>query len=347
MSEKVRNVGSNVAYRRRVERGSSITAARVTTFAVAAAFASWASAGCGAGDGGEATNEADVKAASVGVVAKHELPLPEISGLGRRLVSGKPEYLAVADAAASVLTFAATAAGDATGVEEHDIAVLVGAGPSQLEAVAGDGSGSVFVLAEGASTIAVVDASLTKLRHTFTLVIPKTSPLRAAWDEDPNSRGEGLVLLANGHVLVVKEKDPVAILELAPEGEGAEGYRADLALGDATFPVPRGAASTLTLVHHWTLKANATSAIGDVSDLAIDGEGRIALLSDQGRAIARVERELRADEDRIDVKALFRLPSAVDKPEGLVFASGTPFVAIDAKKPGTTLFALEPLPSAR
>lgn len=278
------------------------------------------------------------------VTRRASLPIAEASGLGRRVVAGKPQYLAIADATPALVTFDVTGDGAASKIVRHDLRGLFGGGDSQWEAVAGDGRGSVFLLAEADARVFVLDAGLARVTHTFQIEIPRRHPLRSAWDRDANSRGEGLVLLSNGHMLLVKEKDPVAILELAPEGEPAAGYRAELALQGGAFPVPRGATTTLVPVHHWTPKDSQEALLPDVSELAVDPEGRLLLLTDQGRAIARVEKELRPDEDRIDVKGLYRLPSSVDKPEGLVFASERPLVAVDARDPGESLFTLAPLP---
>ncbi|MCW5837565.1 MAG: SdiA-regulated domain-containing protein, partial [Labilithrix sp.] len=215
---------------------------------------------------------------------------------------------------------------------------------SQWEAVAGDGAGRVFVLAESTSTISVLAPDLARVTHRLRLAIPKEHPLASAWKADANSRGEGLVLLSNGHVLVAKEKRPSAVVELGPKGSAAEGFRPELALGDGAFPLPKEGDSELVPLKHWLLKDKDTRLIGDVSDLAVDAEGRLFLLSDQGRAVARVERVLDVDESKIDLKAVYALPPRVAKPEGLAFAHGQAFVATDGKDvDADALFGLEPL----
>jgi uncharacterized protein YjiK len=243
-----------------------------------------------------------------------------------------------------LVTFDVSANGKPSKITKHDLSDLFARGASQWEAVAGDSSGSVFLLAEGNDQITVLDADLKRIVHTIQLEVPKSHELSRDWKNDPNSHGEGMVLLANGHVLVVKEKDPVALIEFAVDGQDAQGYEASLALGDRAFKLPRGSSSTMKPVHHWLLKSSQSNAISDVSDLAVDTDGRLLLLTDQGRAIVRIERGLRTDEDKMDVKGLYKLPSSVDKPEGLVIASGIPLVAIDQKNAGESLFTLAPLP---
>jgi len=61
-----------------------------------------------------------------------------------------------------------------------------------------------FVLQEGTDRILVFDASLATLDGTITLSVPIDQPdFGAEWHKDPNSRGEGLLLLRNGHLLVL------------------------------------------------------------------------------------------------------------------------------------------------
>ncbi len=285
----------------------------------------------------------ELKEGKLDVVDKATLPMAEVSGLGRRVVAGKPSYLAISDSVPAIVTFRVDG-GVATDIQKHDVSSIIGGGAPQYEAVSGDSTGKVFALAESSNRIVVFDAGLTKVVHTIELQIPSSFPLANAWAKDENSRGEGMLLLANGHVLVAKEKDPVAIVEFAPGDESPQGYSFGLALGDRAFPLASGATSKLVPVKHWLLKDSQTKLAGDVSELALDVDGRLLLLTDQDRAILRVERGLRVDEDKVELKAVYRLPGSVEKPEGLVLVDGVPFVAIDVKNAGETLFTIERLP---
>jgi uncharacterized protein YjiK len=283
--------------------------------------------------------------ASVGTVGSVRLPIKEVSGLGHVRVSGQTKYLAVGDSTPSIVTFTIGSGGRISQVETHDLANLFGNGPSQWEGVAGDGAGHVFVLSEAANTITVLDPTLRRIVHTIAFSVPEADPLAQAWKADKNSRAEGFVLLANGHVLVAKEKHPAALVELGPEGSAPEGYRPDLALGDRAFPLPAGSANKLVALKHWLVKDRDARILTDISDLALDEENRLLLLSDQGRAIARIERQLDPSEAKIDIKAIFALPSTVSKPEGLTFGQGRPFVATDGKDVSKdALYELEALP---
>ncbi len=278
------------------------------------------------------------------------LPIPEVSALGRRVVGGRPGFLAAGDSSTTLVTFDVEADGTVANIAAHDLSALFDPGESQWEAVAGDGAGRVFLLTESTSIIHVLDASLASVVRTITLEVPDDFPLRSAWDEDANSRGEGMVLLANGHILVAKEKnesksDPPALIEFAPEGQSADGYRRNLALGDDPFPLETVTADRLIAVKHWPLKANAAALITDISDLAVDEENRLVVVSDQGCALARLERSLDPDEEKLDVDAVFSLAGTLAKPEGLVFAGRRPFVAVDQKGVSSdSLYRIEPLP---
>jgi hypothetical protein len=311
---------------------------------IAVAFGLAAAACAGASDDAVASAEDDLTEAKLGVASQAALPVAEVSGLGRRTVGGNASYLAVPDAEPTLVTFDVDARGKPSKVAKHDLSSLFGGGASQWEAVAGDSSGSVFILTEASDTISVLAPDLKRIVHTIQLSIPKGHALSKDWKSDANSHGEGMVLLANGHVLVVKEKNPVALIEFAVDGEVAQGYDASLALADRAFKRPSGASSTMSPVHHWLLKSSQLSAIADVSEVAVDADGRLLLLSDQGRSLVRVERGLRADEDKMDIKSIYRLPAAVDKPEGLVMAGGVPLVGIDQQDVGDSLFTLEALP---
>jgi len=288
--------------------------------------------GCAGSDGGDGTDAtaADLSEVKVTVENSASLGLNEVSGLGVRTVSGKPQYLAIGDSSTTLLTFNIGSDGKPTSIKRNDLKSIFGAGESQWEAVAGDSSGKVFLENESQGTVSILDADL-KLKHVITLTLPDDSPLKRSWDRDENSRGEGMLLLSNGHILIAKEKGPSAIIEFAPKGQDAKGYAPGQQLKGA-FKVPSGDASEFIAVKSWELKSSAINLIGDISDLTVDADGTIIVLSDQSRAIARIEKELSLDEDKIDVKQMWDLPKEVDKPEGIQLVDGKPFVACDLRK---------------
>jgi len=322
-----------------------VESARLLSFFVLAAIAATAACQSGDGDDAHGTSEGAVRDGDLKVQERASLPVDEVSGLGRRLVGGAPQYLAVSDVKPRLLTFDLTAGGKVKRVESHDLAEVVGSRDApQWEAVAGDARGAVFLLAEASDEILVLAPDLESVETRIRLVIPDGHPLRRDWRADANSRGEGMPLLSNGHILVVKEKGPVAVVEFAPEGAAAEGYRADLALGDREFPGLQAGSTKMVATKHWDLKSSDVDRVSDVSELAVEADGRLLLLTDQGTAIARVERGLRPDEQKVDIKSLHPLPPAVEKPEGLLIANGLPIVASDLQQRGDSLFTLTALP---
>ena len=98
---------------------------------------------------------------------------------------------------------------------------------SQFEGVAADGAGRVFILEESPGHVYVFDAALTKVEARITLRVrpddPAFATLAEAWAAHPNSRGEGIVLLDRGHLLILKEKDPRRLIEFGPDGDQPVG----------------------------------------------------------------------------------------------------------------------------
>lgn len=303
-------------------------------------FLSAVGVACGGGsdsdDGAEAVAAADLSSGKVAIENSATLPINEVSGLGVRTVSGKPQYMAIGDSSTTLVTFDVGADGKPTRVKSNDLSSIFPDSDSQWEAVAGDASGHVFIESEGEATISVLSANL-ELQHLIHLTVPPDNPLFASWDRDDNSRGEGMLLLSNGHIIIAKEKGPPALMEFAPKGEPAAGYAPALALKGA-FKFPSGSESEFVAVKNWELKSSVARLIGDISDLTLDADGAIMLLSDQSRAIARIEKELSVDEDKIDLKAIWDLPHAIEKPEGLQLINGKPIVGCDLKKVTDTSF---------
>lgn len=298
-------------------------------------------ASCGAKSEETATSTDEVTAR---VETRSKLPLPEISGLARRSVEGRTSFVAVSDRTPTLLTFALDARRRVESVHTIDLSSIFGTKAPQWEAVATDGAGRVALLAEGSGTVTFLGADLRPADRTIHLEIPPEHPLAEDWAEDDNARGEGLLLLRNGHLLVVKEKAPAVLVEFAPAGASAQGYTPGDAASDVAFPLPDAIDSTMIPVHYWTLKSHDARRLGDLSEIAVDSDGRLALLSDQGRRLVRPERTLGADEDKIDVDDEWKLPSSITKPEGLVFDGARAIVASDgADASKDALFVLEKL----
>lgn len=259
------------------------------------------------------------KPSKLDVVDVSDVPLREVSGLA---VHGS-RLLAVGDH--DPVVFAAEL--DSWPLRWHGIdlsALDLPEGGSQFEAIESLGDHTVLVLQEQPARVLQLDLDEPALIATSELTVPEGHPLREAWLGDRSSRGESLLSLESGALLVIKEKDPPAILEFGPFGPP----HVDVAVT-------------------WWLGKGTVAQLPDISDVTVGPDGRLYVLSDQGSAIGRLPAALPAGADSVDVDAVWRIAGKPAKAEGLVILpDGTPLVALDTKSPRKNLLRLEPLPLA-
>lgn len=92
-------------------------------------------------------------------------------------------------------------------------------------------------------------------------------------------------------MLIVKEKDPAALLEFGPAGDVARGFGRDRYL-DPGQPCWAGVGLTsaqevsLVLVVAWEPTAGMLAACPDLSDAEVGPAGNLILLNDKGRSVA-------------------------------------------------------------
>jgi hypothetical protein len=197
------------------------------------------------------------------------------------------------------------------------------------------------------------------LERVLRLVVdPAHEEIHRAWAADDNARGEGLLLLREGHLVVAKQKDPVALLEFGPEGAAALGVSQDTLLGPGdNFALPGEDDERMflpyTFLHAWPLHGEHLKSI---NDLAVGPDGALHCLSAASRRIGRIEGRLAPGEHRLHQEEtwdracdLLEGEGGEDrKAEGLVFLpDGTPLVALDTKLSGDNLLVLEPLAQRR
>ena len=288
-----------------------------------------------------------MKVLELGVRAVLDAPLLEISGLGQRPHSpeGGMQILAVGDEDFTVVS-AAVRGADLSEFRRHALKELLetdGADSSEWEAADGDRSGRVFILQESPGVVYILSPELDRLLHTIELSVEDSN--RLDWTESPNSQGEGLVLLANGHVLIAKEKDPPLLMEFGPRRDKAAGVDSELLLlGHEEFPLPDSERAEHVLLSLWELDTAAAAKISDISDVAVGPDERLYLLSDESRCIARLEHRLPPDQRRLSITGMWKLPDEIEQPEGLVILEDmSPIVAIDSQEPSSNLFVLDPL----
>lgn len=268
-----------------------------------------------------------------------DIPLREVSGLAVRHTGQDPELLAVGDH--DPVLFSAPLQHWPLHWQGSDLTALgLPDGGTQFEALTPIDDHSVLILQEQPARVLRVDLSVPALTGTLLLDVPAGHPLRESWLGDRSSRGESMLLTDRGHLIVVKEKDPPAILEFGPAGDPPVGWKRH---GPVVAP---GIVDTeLTVLATWRLSKQLTQQLPDVSDATVGPDGRLYLLSDQGSAIACLPDSLDPAGGTVDAVAVWRIGGRPEKAEGLVIlADGTPLVALDTKSPRRNLLRLDPLP---
>ncbi|MBA2311398.1 MAG: SdiA-regulated domain-containing protein [Actinobacteria bacterium] len=286
---------------------------------------------------------------SLEIRAVFDVPLLEISGLGQRPRSGArtPEMLAVGDNSFDIVVANLPEPGETPDYRRHDLKGILdsddAAESSEWEAADGDVTGRVFILQESPGKVFILNPELDELIDTIDLRLDSYEDLE--WSNSPNTQAEGLVLLANGHVLVAKEKDPLLLMEFGPAGDEAQGLGPGLLLmSGKEFPTPHGKRPPFELLKAWKLDEETDERINDVSDVAVGPDDRLYLLSDESRCIARIENRVSAAGTSLGTTALWRLPEELEQPEGLILTEDlVPLVAIDKGEPERNLFVLSAL----
>jgi hypothetical protein len=216
----------------------------------------------------------------------------------------------------------------------------------QIEAVCADGLGRVLLLQETPPRVELVDPKALKVVASIDLEVEGRGEISRAWADPKGSRGEGMVLLRGGHLLVAKEKKPAALIEFGPPQSRSRGLVGGGPLADGErWPIKKGHHRFIALAIWHPDKALAKTC-ADFSDLEIGPDGCLYLLSDQSSTIARLDR-LRAGGGTATLLEAWRLGDLDGKPEGLAFtAEGRAIVGLDTRKPRRNLVLLEP-PVAR
>jgi hypothetical protein len=265
-----------------------------------------------------------------------DLPVLEASGLATRLVDGRVQVLVVGDRTAHVAASVYDQDSGFSDWQTFDLATLAGwplpARDSQFEAIAVDGGSLVALLCEDPPTVLVGDSVARVLRAQIRLGAPPGSPLDGLWD-DPSSRGEGLVLLRGGRLLVAKEKRPRALVEFGPPGSPAAGLsRDDFLAPDEAWDAPAGKVEYVAKAV-WRLRGEAKRALADLSGMAVGRDRSLWLLSDKSCCVGRLSLRtpLRASDDEISrLQEVWRFPKSVTKPEGIAaLALNRVLVAMD------------------
>lgn len=273
---------------------------------------------------------------TLSVEARYRIPIPEVSGLAQvpRDSPGIDVY-AVGDSSYRIGRVVLDAPSDSARIDTIDATQLFGGNntaPSQWEAAATDGRGRLCVLAEVSSHVSCFAEDLQTLSASFTLDPSNLKNLKKLWNKDPNSRGEGMILMKQGHLLLLKEKKPSLLVEFGPAGESPIGYGPDTFLAPGEEFV-RPTQNRLVALKAWAFSKHLAALAKDASDLAVGPNGRLYMLSDQSAIVIRLEGRLKPEQAEVHASAAWKLPAEIVKPEGLVIDKEMhPWVAVDHKE---------------
>ncbi len=279
------------------------------------------------------------------------IPLGEVSGLAARRSETRAELLAIGDAewVVAVASLPEDAEPSNLAFVRHDVSSLFPASttsPSQWEAIDVDAEGKVFVLDEQPGAVHVLSPGLDERLHTFELDVAEREgfeDLADDWEQEPNSRGEGLVLGLGGHLLVLKEKRASLIVEFGPPDDPPLGYwRTDHDVRSSLpFALPPGETSRVVPLAVWEFRGKVRDLLPDMSDLSVGPDGFLYVVSGEARVIARIDGDLDPDDDsKLSVDKAWKVPKRAENPEGLVVLGSKDFFVASDQGSGDTLFRL-------
>jgi SdiA-regulated len=284
------------------------------------------------------------------------LDLEEVSALCvRRASADRQELLAVGDE--DFVVHMAVLEGDSLRHRRRESArdllpvkVSRGGGGSEWEAVAADGAGRIFALRESTATVFVFSPNLAQLDHTIHLDLEGSDNAHARrLLDDPNAGPEGLLLLKGGHLLVLKQRDPIVVIEFGPRDHPQKGLSGDAYLAlDRSFELSDGSRTTLHALASWELDPRAEATVESANDLALDDRARLHAVSSKSRCIYELD-PADARNGRLSIAHLWKLPGGLQagndrRAEGLTFDDrGRPLVALDVKDRTENTFLLESL----
>jgi hypothetical protein len=109
----------------------------------------------------------------------------------------------------------------------------------------------VLLLQEGPSRVLVLSAGLARVEAVVELAVAPGQPgFGREWADDDNARGEGLLLMDRGHLLVAKQKDPVCLIEFGPAGDAPLGVSPETLLAPGS-PCPAARAGGPSTTASW------------------------------------------------------------------------------------------------
>ncbi|SEL23095.1 SdiA-regulated domain-containing protein [Nitrosovibrio tenuis] len=333
--------------------------------ALATCFCIWGSWGTAAfaepSESGERKEKNRETQRELAIIDRYNVPIAELSGLaiGRTVEDRREEagavgisLYAIGDASYDIANLRINSSSGKITLSVDDAAAVLGkrtASASQWEAIATDSLDTICMLSETRSEVSCLDRNLRNDLGTFKLDVSSIKRLDRVWQDRPNSRGEGMILMKKGHVLILKEKQPSMLIEFGPEGDSPLGYGPDTFLehGEA-FIIPQS--RHWVALKTWEFSGHLAALARDASEITLGPDGRVYLLSQESSTLIRLERTLKPHEDvvSVDHDTYWKLPAGIEKAEGLVIDSTMhPWIGIDIKqKDKLNLFRLSPVDPA-
>jgi hypothetical protein len=228
---------------------------------------------------------------------------------------------------------------------------------SQWEGVAADGAGLLFVLQEHAGS--KQPPHVFGFAHEVDALVAVISlnvgngdaEWRRAWRADPNARAEAIVLLRKGHLLVIKQKDPIRLIEFGPAGSESRGLGAGQLAGPAGGErfLPRDSSSVeYEALASWAVDSGHEEPLASINDAAV-AAGALYVVSRSSRRIAQLDSGGPGAADSVRVARSWQLPPEIENPEGLVLLDDlAPIIADDQPENGPAVenvFRLQRLPA--
>jgi hypothetical protein len=224
-----------------------------------------------------------------------DVPLHEVSGIClRRSRTGRMPLIAVGDRASKIAWFSLPRS-DKGRIDWHtsDSSKLSGSmlpeDDPQIEAVCADGLGRILLLQETPRRVEFIDPKASKVIASIELAVEGRAEIARAWSDPKGSRGEGIVLLPGGHLLVAKEKKPAALIEFGPPDSRSRGLLRGGALADGERWRTKKGRRRFVALAIWVPGKTLAKTCADFSDLEIGPDGCLYLLSDKSSTIARLD----------------------------------------------------------
>src|SRR5215472_2497436 len=201
----------------------------------------------------------------------HE-PLREVAGicLGRR-DNNRKFLIAVGDRAAKIAWFSLSGSEDVQ-IEWHTRSIAKLSGSKlpkhnpQIEGVCADGGGRILLLQETPASVELIDPEALEAIASIDLVVEGRGKIARAWSDPKGSRGEGVVLLPGGHLLVAKEKKPAALIEFGPPSSQSQGLVRSGARADGARWLTNKGHNRFVALAIWRPDRTLAKTCADLSD---------------------------------------------------------------------------------